>query len=76
MKLETDVAGSSEQAERPDCGTPWLPALLLSALAILLRILVATRREGIEIDGITYQMPSHSPLAKTGQDGLQDQPGS
>jgi 4-amino-4-deoxy-L-arabinose transferase-like glycosyltransferase len=54
MKLETDAAGSSERSERPDGGTVWLPALLLSALAILLRILVATRREGIEIDGITY----------------------
>ncbi len=32
----------------------WLPGLVLSALAIALRLLVATRREGIEIDGITY----------------------
>jgi hypothetical protein len=32
----------------------WLPGLVLTALAILVRILVATRREGIEIDGITY----------------------
>jgi hypothetical protein len=32
----------------------WLPGVALSVLAILLRLLVATRREGIEIDGITY----------------------
>ena len=32
----------------------WLPGLVLSALAIALRLLVATRREGIEIDGVTY----------------------
>lgn len=32
----------------------WLPGLVLTALAILVRMLVATRREGIEIDGITY----------------------
>jgi 4-amino-4-deoxy-L-arabinose transferase-like glycosyltransferase len=34
----------------------WLPATILSCAAILLRLLVATRREGIEIDGITYLM--------------------
>jgi 4-amino-4-deoxy-L-arabinose transferase-like glycosyltransferase len=32
----------------------WLPATILSCAAIALRLLVATRREGIEIDGITY----------------------
>ena len=32
----------------------WLPAAILSCVAIVLRLLVATRREGIEIDGITY----------------------
>ena len=32
----------------------WTPGLVLSFLAILVRLLVATRREGIEIDGITY----------------------
>jgi 4-amino-4-deoxy-L-arabinose transferase-like glycosyltransferase len=32
----------------------WLPAAILSCAAIVLRLLVATRREGIEIDGITY----------------------
>jgi 4-amino-4-deoxy-L-arabinose transferase-like glycosyltransferase len=31
-----------------------LPGLVLSCLAITLRILVATRRDGIEIDGMTY----------------------
>lgn len=55
MSPEKDRA--LDRSERPHPGTAemlWLPALLLSALAILLRILVATRREGIEIDGITY----------------------
>ncbi|HTU03200.1 MAG TPA: hypothetical protein VMG58_15325, partial [Candidatus Sulfotelmatobacter sp.] len=32
----------------------WSAALTLSILAIALRILVASRREGIEIDGILY----------------------
>jgi 4-amino-4-deoxy-L-arabinose transferase-like glycosyltransferase len=32
----------------------WIPAAILSLFAVLLRILVATRREGIDIDGITY----------------------
>ena len=32
----------------------WLPAAVLSALAIAVRVLVATRREGIEVDGILY----------------------
>jgi len=32
----------------------WVPAAILSLFAVLLRILVATRREGIEIDGIAY----------------------
>lgn len=32
----------------------WLPATILSCAAIALRLVVATRREGIEIDGITY----------------------
>ncbi len=32
----------------------WLPATILSCAAIALRLLVASRREGIEIDGITY----------------------
>ncbi len=32
----------------------WLPATILSCAAVALRLLVATRREGIEIDGITY----------------------
>jgi 4-amino-4-deoxy-L-arabinose transferase-like glycosyltransferase len=32
----------------------WFPAVILSACAILLRIVVAAQREGIEIDGITY----------------------
>jgi 4-amino-4-deoxy-L-arabinose transferase-like glycosyltransferase len=32
----------------------WLPGLVLTTLAILVRILAATWREGIEIDGITY----------------------
>ena len=32
----------------------WLPALVLSVLAIAVRLLVATRREGIEVDGILY----------------------
>ena len=32
----------------------WLPGMVLSVVAILLRVLVATRREGIDIDGITY----------------------
>jgi len=34
----------------------WLPATILSCLAVVLRLLVATRREGIEIDGIVYLM--------------------
>jgi 4-amino-4-deoxy-L-arabinose transferase-like glycosyltransferase len=32
----------------------WLPGLILCTLAIVLRLVVATQREGIEIDGITY----------------------
>ena len=32
----------------------WRPALALSALGIAVRLLVATRREGIEVDGILY----------------------
>ena len=32
----------------------WLPGVILSSLGILLRILVATKREGIEVDGIVY----------------------
>ena len=32
----------------------WLPALVLSALGIAVRVLVATRREGIDVDGILY----------------------
>ncbi|HEY2991430.1 MAG TPA: glycosyltransferase family 39 protein [Methylomirabilota bacterium] len=32
----------------------WVPPLVLSALAIGVRLLVATRREGIEVDGILY----------------------
>jgi 4-amino-4-deoxy-L-arabinose transferase-like glycosyltransferase len=32
----------------------WLPATVCSALGVLLRVLVATRREGIEVDGILY----------------------
>lgn len=32
----------------------WLPAVALSALGIAVRLLVATRREGIEVDGIVY----------------------
>lgn len=32
----------------------WLPGALLCALAIAIRLLVATRREGIESDGIAY----------------------
>ena len=32
----------------------WRPALVLSVLAIVVRLLVATRREGIEVDGILY----------------------
>jgi 4-amino-4-deoxy-L-arabinose transferase-like glycosyltransferase len=32
----------------------WLPGVTLSVLAIALRILVAAKREGIEIDGIIY----------------------
>lgn len=32
----------------------WLPALALSALGVAVRLLVATRREGIEVDGILY----------------------
>jgi 4-amino-4-deoxy-L-arabinose transferase-like glycosyltransferase len=32
----------------------WLPGLVLSALGIAVRLLVATRREGIEVDGILY----------------------
>jgi hypothetical protein len=31
-----------------------VPALVCSALAIVVRVLVATRREGIEVDGILY----------------------
>lgn len=32
----------------------WIPGVILSTVGILLRILVATRRDGIEIDGIAY----------------------
>ena len=32
----------------------WLPGVALSALAVALRLLVAARREGIEVDGILY----------------------
>ena len=32
----------------------WLPALVLGALGVAVRLLVATRREGIEVDGILY----------------------
>ena len=32
----------------------WLPALVLGALGIAVRVLVATRREGIDVDGILY----------------------
>ena len=32
----------------------WLPAVVLSALGIAVRLLVATRRDGIEVDGILY----------------------
>lgn len=31
----TDVGGAADRPERPDAGPLWLPALLLSALAIL-----------------------------------------
>jgi len=48
MSPGTDVVGAPDRSDRPHpegAGTLWLPALLLSVLAILLRILVATRRE-------------------------------
>ena len=32
----------------------WLSALVLSALGIAVRVLVATRREGIDVEGILY----------------------
>jgi 4-amino-4-deoxy-L-arabinose transferase-like glycosyltransferase len=32
----------------------WLPGVVLSILGIALRLLVATRREGIDVDGILY----------------------
>ena len=57
MTPGTDKGHAADRSSPPHSGTAgrlWLPALLLSALAILLRILVATRREGIDIDGITY----------------------
>jgi 4-amino-4-deoxy-L-arabinose transferase-like glycosyltransferase len=34
--------------------TFWLPAVALSALGILVRLLVAARRDGIDVDGILY----------------------
>ena len=56
--------------ETQDTGTPeggrpgiWLPALILSALAICVRLLVATRREGIEVDGIIYLQNAQAILA-------------
>src|SRR5437773_11348677 len=46
----------------------WLPGLILSLLAILLRILVATKREGIEIDGIIYL--SNAQAIRQGWDAM------
>ncbi len=50
------AAGAGEMSGRPRhiARTLLIPGVVLSGLAILFRILVATRREGIEIDGITY----------------------
>jgi 4-amino-4-deoxy-L-arabinose transferase-like glycosyltransferase len=43
----------------------WLPGLVFSLLAITLRLLVAARREGIEIDGITYLRNAQALLRGT-----------
>lgn len=40
----------------------WVPGVILSSVAILLRIMVASRREGIEVDGITYLMNAQAML--------------
>jgi hypothetical protein len=34
--------------------TIWIPGITLFLVAAILRILVAARRDGIEVDGITY----------------------
>ncbi len=40
----------------------WLPGVILSVLAIALRILVAAEREGIDVDGIIYIQNARSLL--------------
>ena len=44
----------------------WLPGLILSGAAILLRVAVASRREGIEVDGITYLNNARALLSDFG----------
>lgn len=44
----------------------WLPGLILSGAAILLRLAVASRREGIEVDGITYLTNARALLSDFG----------
>ena len=44
----------------------WLPGLILSGAAILLRLAVASRREGIEVDGITYLNNARALLSDFG----------
>ncbi len=50
----TANTGEPTSHQRSLWETIWRPALLLCPLAILVRLLVATRREGIDIDGIIY----------------------
>src|SRR5882762_3398381 len=47
-------------------GGLWLPGLTLSGAAILLRLAVASRREGIEVDGITYLNNARALLGDIG----------
>jgi len=57
------------EAARVDGGARsgvWLPGLTLSALATLLRLAVAGRREGIEVDGITYLNNARALLGDVG----------
>jgi 4-amino-4-deoxy-L-arabinose transferase-like glycosyltransferase len=51
-------------------GVAWAPALALSALAAAVRLLVATRREGIDVDGINYLANARAVLDGTALDAL------
>jgi 4-amino-4-deoxy-L-arabinose transferase-like glycosyltransferase len=59
------TAGETQEIGPPTRRRPgtWLPALILSVGAIALRLLVATRRDGIEVDGIIYLQNARAMLA-------------